>query len=185
MRGQFSPLPAPLPRFAPVLRGSSWLRLCSPGPRRPPITFPRRAGPGPGCSPPPRLPPPHQGVSMPHRASRSSRRYPILNCGRLPAGSAGGCGQGGRGARHPPEVTVPATPIPRSLRRTEPAPSPLCPGKVGGRAGAAGGQRPGCATPAPAKGKGHFGAGASCGRCAGLGAKHGGHAHLFCPQPSD
>lgn len=122
---------------------------------------------------------------MPHRASRSSRRYPILNCGRLPAGSAGGCGQGGRGARHPPEVTVPATPIPRSLRRTEPAPSPLCPGKVGGRAGAAGGQRPGCATPAPAKGKGHFGAGASCGRCAGLGAKHGGHAHLFCPQPSD
>ncbi|XP_037989245.1 basic proline-rich protein-like [Motacilla alba alba] len=39
---------------------------------------------------------------MPHQASRSSRSYPIPNCGRLPAGSAGGCGQGGRGARPPP-----------------------------------------------------------------------------------
>lgn len=102
---------------------------------------------------------------MPPQASRNSRGCPIPNCGRLPAGSAGGCGQGGRGARHPPpEVTVPATPIPRSLRRTEPAPAPLRPGKVGGRAGAAGGQGAGLRDPGPGPGEGQGQFGPAAGR---------------------
>lgn len=126
MRGQFSPLPAPLPRFALVLPGQfpAWAALPPPPP--PSIISPCWGSPGP-VGQPPRLSPrhTHQGVSVPPQASRNSRGYPIPNCGRLPAGSAGGCGQGGRGARHPPEVTVPATPMPRSLRRTEPRP-PRC-----------------------------------------------------------
>lgn len=139
--GAVLPPSSPSPPFCPGPAGAVPGSGCAPpAPAAFPSLLPAGAAPVlAGSRAPPRLPPTLQGVSVPPQASRG---HPIPNCGRLPAGSAGGCGQGGRGARRPPEapVPVPAAPMPRSLGRTEPAPSPLRPGKVGGRAGAAGGQ---------------------------------------------
>lgn len=188
MRGQFSPLPAPLPRFALVLPGQfpAWAALPPPPP--PSIISPCWGSPGP-VGQPPRLSPrhTHQGVSVPPQASRNSRGYPIPNCGRLPAGSAGGCGQGGRGARHPPEVTVPATPMPRSLRRTEPRPPRCAQVRSAAPRELRAGGGPGCATPAEGRESSVRLRGGGLLRpvCRAGGERQGTRTLIFSPQPSD
>lgn len=166
MGAQFPP---PLqPPFCPGPAGAVPGPGCSP-PRRLPITSPLQDSPGPGGqqSPPGSCPPTHthRGVSEPPPTNTpppQPRRLPIPNCGCLPAGSAGCCGHGGRGARLPPEVTVPALsdppPSPSTRRSLRP---PRC-AQVRSAAGRGlrAGRGSGCASPRPRR-QGRAGAGAA------------------------
>lgn len=138
-----SPSPRDLPRSR---RGSSWAGLRFPGPAAFSSLPPAGAAPVLAGS----SRPPHRGgVCVPPQRSPQPPRLPSPQLRAPPRRLGEGMRAGRAQGSPPPGLTVPTPPTPLSLCRTERAPSPLRPGKVGGRARLRAGRGLGRASPRP------------------------------------